>query len=156
MDWKTLFFSAQGRIGAKDFWIAFAILVVSGLVIGQIKILSGLWFLASIYLGVCVGSKRLHDIGKSAWFVLVPLGIIFAAYGIGFIVGGAAFLSGLATGSDGAAVVGGIAGLGLAGLVVFIGMIASIGSVIWLGTRSGDSRENQFGPPRTVPLVTAV
>lgn len=156
MDWKTLFLSAQGRIGKKDFWIGMGLLFVAGLISGQIPVISSLWPLASIYFGVCVGGKRLHDIGKSAWLMLVPMGIILAAYALGALLGGAAFLGMAATGSDSAAVLGGIAGLGLAGLIVFAGFVASVGAVIWLGVQDGDSQENRFGPPRTVPLVTAV
>jgi uncharacterized membrane protein YhaH (DUF805 family) len=156
MDWKTLFLSAQGRIGKKDFWIGMGILFVAGLIRGQIPVISSLWPFASIYFGVCVGGKRLHDIGKSAWLTLVPVGIVFAGYALAAILGGAAFLGMAATGSDSAAVLGGIAGLGLAGLIGFAGMVVGIGAVIWLGVQEGDSQENQFGPLRSVPLVTAV
>ncbi len=156
MDWKTLFLSAQGRIGKKDFWIGMGCLFVVSLISRQIPVVSSLWALASIYFGVCVAGKRLHDIGKSAWLTAVPIGIILAAYALAVLLGGAAFLGMAATGSDSAAVLGGIAGLGLAGLIVFAGFVASIGAVIWLGVQNGDGQENQFGPPRAVPLVTAV
>jgi uncharacterized membrane protein YhaH (DUF805 family) len=156
MDWKTLFLSAQGRIGKKDFWIGFGILFVANMLISQIHAIAWLWSLASIYFGVCVGAKRLHDIGKSAWLVLAPIGIMLAAYALAAILGGAAFLGLAATGSDTATVLGGLAGLGLAGLVVVLGMLASLGAVLWVGVQDGDAGDNRFGPPRDVPLVTAV
>jgi uncharacterized membrane protein YhaH (DUF805 family) len=156
MDWKTLFLSVQGRIGKKDFWIAFGILFVVNLVMNQIHAIAWLWSLASIYLGVCVGGKRLHDIGKSAWLILVPIGVLLASYALAAIIGGAAFLGMAATGSDSAAVVGGMAGLGIAGIIVLLGSIASLVAVIWLGVQDGDAGDNQFGPPREVPLVTAI
>jgi uncharacterized membrane protein YhaH (DUF805 family) len=155
MDWKTLFLAVEGRMGKKDFWVGFAILFVIGLIMSRIKPLSGIWSLASIYFCVCVGGKRLHDIGKSAWLVLVPTGIIVAAYVVGAVIGGAAFLGLAATGNDSAAVVGGLAGLGLLGVLGFLGFLVAIAAVIWLGTRDGDVADNQFGPPREVPLVTA-
>jgi uncharacterized membrane protein YhaH (DUF805 family) len=156
MDWKTLFLSAEGRIGQKDFWIGVGLLFVSGLIIQKIPMISWLWSLASIYFGVCVYGKRLHDIGKSAWLVLVPVGIIAIAMVLAGILGGAAFLGAAASGSDALTAAGGLAGLGLASLVMLVGAVACLGLVIWLGTRPGDATDNQFGPPREVPLITMV
>jgi uncharacterized membrane protein YhaH (DUF805 family) len=156
MDWKTLFLSVEGRIGQKDFWIGMGILVVALIISRQLPWISGLWALASLYFSVCIGGKRLHDVGKSAWLVVLPLGIVLASYALGAIIGGAAFLGMAATGSDTAAVLGGIAGIGLAGLIGFAGFVVSLGAVVWLGIQKGDASDNQFGPPREVPLVTAI
>jgi len=77
----------SGRARRKEFWM-FAlfniiIAVVLGIVDGFIgmPILGGLYSLAVLLPGIAVGARRLHDIGKSGWWLLigfVPL--------IGFIV----------------------------------------------------------------------
>ena len=42
MDWKTLFLSANGRIGRQPFWIGVAILIVAGMVLNFIPIIGQL------------------------------------------------------------------------------------------------------------------
>jgi uncharacterized membrane protein YhaH (DUF805 family) len=155
MDWQTLFLKVEGRMGRKDYWIGVAILFVAGLILGNVPLIKMIWPFASIYFSVCVYGKRLHDIGQSAWMVLLPYGIIFGGVVLAAIVGGSAFLAAASTGSDTASAVGGMAGLGIAGLILVAAALASLGWVIWLGTRESEAGENQFGPPREVPLVTA-
>lgn len=156
MDWQTLFLKVEGRIGRKDYWIGVGILFVVGLVLGNVPIIKMVWPLASIYFAVCIYGKRLHDIGQSAWMVLLPFGILIGASILAAVLGGAALLGASSTGTDQAAVLGGLAGLGIASLIFFAGALASLGWVIWLGTRDTQAEENQFGPPRAVPLVTAI
>jgi uncharacterized membrane protein YhaH (DUF805 family) len=157
MDWQTLFLKVDGRIGKKDYWVGVGILFVLGLLLSNVPVIRNLWPLASIYFAVCVYGKRLHDIGQSAWFTLVPFGIMIAGAILAFVLGGAAILGlSSATGSDGGALLGGLAGFGIAGLIIILAAVASLAWVIWLGTRDGEATDNQFGPPRTVPLVTAI
>jgi uncharacterized membrane protein YhaH (DUF805 family) len=155
MDWQTLFLKVDGRIGRKDYWIGVGILFVAGLVLGNVPIIKMLWPFASIYFAVCIYGKRLHDIGQSAWMVLLPFGILIVATAVAIVLGGAAVLGAASTDSS-AAGIGALAGLGVASLIMFAGALASLGWVIWLGTRETQAEENQFGPPRAVPLVTAI
>jgi uncharacterized membrane protein YhaH (DUF805 family) len=155
MDWQTLFLKVEGRMGRKDYWIGIGILFVAGLICSNIPVLDTLWPLASVYFGVCVYGKRLHDIGQSAWMTLLPFGILVGAAAIAAMLGGAAVLGAAASNSD-AAGIGALAGLGVASLIVFAGGLAALGWVIWLGTRETQAQDNQFGPPRAVPLVTAI
>jgi uncharacterized membrane protein YhaH (DUF805 family) len=155
MDWQTLFLKVEGRMGRKDYWIGVGILFVVGLIASNIPILDTLWPLASIYFAVCVYGKRLHDIGQSAWMQLLPFGIMILAIAIAAMLGGAALLGAAASDSD-AAGIGALAGLGVASLIILAGSLAVLGWVIWLGTRETQPEENQFGPPRAVPLVTAI
>jgi uncharacterized membrane protein YhaH (DUF805 family) len=156
MDWKTLFLNAEGRIGRKDFWIGVGILFICGIVFSYVPLMDSLWPLASIYFGVCVYGKRLHDIGQSAWLVLVPYGIMIVTFTLAFLVGGAALLSAISSNSDVVAAFGSAAGVGVAALIVIAGSLAALGWVIWLGTRDSEAGENRFGPLREVPLVTAI
>src|SRR4051812_38360868 len=74
IDWKTLFFSAEGRLTRTHFWVAAAILgavwalyeAVTGI---TLRLLTG-WMVYPIlvFLAVCVLSKRFHDRGRSGWY----------------------------------------------------------------------------------------
>ena len=64
----------SGRAGKPEFWWFFLfqvlVLVVTGMVSDILNALAGL---ALILPGLAVGARRLHDIGKSGWFLLVGL-----------------------------------------------------------------------------------
>jgi uncharacterized membrane protein YhaH (DUF805 family) len=64
----------SGRAARPEFWwfalFQFVVLIVLGMI--SVK-LEGLAALALLLPGLAVGARRLHDIGKSAWFLLVGL-----------------------------------------------------------------------------------
>jgi uncharacterized membrane protein YhaH (DUF805 family) len=64
----------SGRAARPEFWyfalFQFVVLVVVGIVS---QTLQGLVSLALLLPALAVGARRLHDIGKSAWFLLVGL-----------------------------------------------------------------------------------
>lgn len=77
----------RGRARRKELWmfalISFVIAIVLGIVDGMIgiPILGGLYGLAVLIPSLAVGARRLHDTGRTGWWLLVgfiPL--------IGFIV----------------------------------------------------------------------
>ena len=87
IDWKTLVISAEGRLSRVQFWIAGGILFVvmaiyEGLVAGAAAFhwITG-WpiYIAALFFGTCVLSKRLHDRGRSGWYA-AP--ILFALTGV--------------------------------------------------------------------------
>lgn len=155
MDWKTLFLDANGRIGQKDFWIGWLILLVGGFVLGLIPIIGILVAFANIYFSVCLYAKRLHDMGKTAWLMLIPFGVSIVGMVIAFAAGGAAIFAG-SMGGDAAAAAGAAGGMIIAGLVFLLIFVVSIGFLLWIGLSKGDPMDNRFGPPRTQPLVTFV
>ena len=150
MDWKTLFLSANGRIGRQPFWIGVAILIVAGMVLNFIPIIGQLAALALTYCWVCLYSKRLHDFGKTGWLAAVPFVIGFIAGIIAVAMGGAAMLTG-GMGSEADA----LAAVGSAGLVLGLSFIIYIAFVLWVGLSKGDPGTNQYGSPRTPPLTGA-
>lgn len=142
-DWRTLFLDANGRIGQKDYWIGVIILFVAGLVLGWLPLIGTLVSLVSIYFGVCVSSKRLHDMGRSGWLAAIPYGVTAAAV----VLSATAFLGGIVStagyGNDYGllASMGGIMGLwGLAFLI-------NLAFLIWLGVTAGQPGDNLYGPP---------
>jgi uncharacterized membrane protein YhaH (DUF805 family) len=64
----------SGRAGRPEFWWFFLFQVVVMVVTGMLgEILNGLAALALLLPGLSVGARRLHDIGKSGWFLLLGL-----------------------------------------------------------------------------------
>ncbi len=64
----------SGRAGKPEFWWFFLFQVAVYVVTGMISdMLYGLAALALLLPGLAVGARRLHDIGKSAWLLLVGL-----------------------------------------------------------------------------------
>ena len=65
----------SGRAARPEFWWFFlfqiSVLLVARLIGGDI--LYGLVALALLLPSLAVGARRLHDIGKSAWFLLLAL-----------------------------------------------------------------------------------
>src|SRR5438270_11369721 len=94
MDWKGLFLTSHGRLGQRDFWIAWLILFVASLVLSMVPLLGQLAVLALIYPTVCITAKRLHDFGKSGWLAAVPYAIAAVGMLIGGLMGGMTMMLG--------------------------------------------------------------
>jgi len=145
MDWKTLFLTADGRIGQRDFWIGFAILFVAGLVLGMIPVIGQIVGILLIYPNVCLYSKRLHDFGKSGWLQLVPMAIMFVAMVLAIFSGGAGIMASMGGGS--AATAGAMAGFGMAAMVMGLAALIGLAFLLWVGLSKGDPGDNRYGPP---------
>jgi len=64
----------SGRAGRPEFWWFFLFQIIVMVVTGMMSdILSGIAALGLLLPGLSVGARRLHDIGKSAWFLLLGL-----------------------------------------------------------------------------------
>ena len=69
----------KGRARRKEFWmfvlINFVISVVVSIIGGLLgfSFLSGIYSLAVLVPSIAVSVRRMHDVGKSGWFVLIPL-----------------------------------------------------------------------------------
>lgn len=154
MDWKTLYLTAAGRIGQKDFWIGWLILFVVGLVLGMVTaavpmagVVIGLVLLYPYY---CLLAKRFHDIGKSEKLALVPVGIsvLVQVLSLATILG---VMGAMSTG-DAGLTGGAVAGAAGFGMIALIGTIVSIIFVLWAGLTKGDPGPNAYGPPPT-PII---
>ena len=63
-----------GRASRPEFWWFFLFQVIVLIVAGVISdILYGVAALALLLPGLAVGARRLHDIGKTAWLLLIGL-----------------------------------------------------------------------------------
>lgn len=142
-DWKRFFLSADGRVGRTDFWIGWLIVFVVGLVLSHAGILAILSLLL-IWPQICLGAKRLHDIGRSAVLLLLPYGVLAACWVAGTIIGG---LAGLVAGGMFGPGAGMAAGFGVGGLIVGLGYLACLLFALWIGLTHSEPGENRFGPP---------
>ena len=97
MDWGRLFFKFNGRINRGKYWLAvliyaviYVVLAILGYVTDQNAIfqaINGMLAIVIFISSLAVGVKRLHDRGKSGWylvlFYIVP-GILVTA---GMVIG---------------------------------------------------------------------
>jgi uncharacterized membrane protein YhaH (DUF805 family) len=64
----------SGRASRSEFWWFFLFQIIVMIVTGMMSdILNGIAALGLLLPGLAVGARRLHDIGKSAWFLLLGL-----------------------------------------------------------------------------------
>ncbi|MCL5777639.1 DUF805 domain-containing protein [Limibaculum sp. FT325] len=77
-----------GRATRPEYWWWALFQVVSSVVLGQIPVLGQLWSLVILLPSLAVGVRRLHDVGRSGWLILLPwAGLPFVLLG-GAIQGG--------------------------------------------------------------------
>ena len=99
----ALLLSPSGRIPRREFWPGFAVVMVASVVLNFIPLLGQLLGLVMLWPQFCIHAKRLHDLGKSALLMLIPLAVTIAAgvlslvsdrlsFGVSFLVGGAFLL----------------------------------------------------------------
>ena len=141
-DWKTLFLEATGRIGQKDYWIGIIILFAAGIVLSWIPLIGTLVSIASIYFGVCVSSKRLHDMGRSGWLAAIPYGVTALAV----LLSAMTMIGGVVSsgyGND----YGVLAGMGGVAAVWGLAFLLNLAFLIWLGVTAGQPGDNAYGPP---------
>ena len=76
---KTKYAAFDGRARRKEYWgftiINISIAIILGIIGGIIKFtfLSVIFWLAVLLPSIAIGVRRLHDIGKSGWWLLIAL-----------------------------------------------------------------------------------
>ena len=134
----------KGRSGRKEYWASIALLLLVGIglallhVNGASGVTTFLWFI--------VWGRRLHDLGKSAVWVLAPLIAMIAVAVAAFAIGGQVLMDAVRYAETGQGPIP------TAGLQMFFGLVIVLlaiqaGFTIWLGAKAGDAGDNRFGPP---------
>lgn len=144
MDWKTLFLSPEGRIGRQAFWIGWLVLLGVNVVAGWLPVIGWAISLATIYSSVCIHTKRLHDMGQTGWWQVLPwvLGPVLV-FGAVASVGVSAIMAGVQDGEPTAALLASIGGLVMSFFVAFAIWLAF---TLWVGCSTGVTGENKYGP----------
>ncbi|MFC4480250.1 DUF805 domain-containing protein [Flavobacterium chungangensis] len=70
----------DGRARRKEYWMFFLINIITGVVIGilaaliseKLLIVANIYNLAILVPSIAVAVRRMHDVGKSGWFILIP------------------------------------------------------------------------------------
>jgi uncharacterized membrane protein YhaH (DUF805 family) len=68
----------SGRARRSEYWYFFLFNSIISFVLGIVAGLMGAPFLSTIYTlvvlipGIAVGVRRMHDVGKSGWYILIP------------------------------------------------------------------------------------
>jgi uncharacterized membrane protein YhaH (DUF805 family) len=65
----------EGRATRSEYWwwVLFIVLVSIALGVLKLQMLGGLFSLGVLLPSLAVGARRLHDIGKSGWWLLIYL-----------------------------------------------------------------------------------
>jgi uncharacterized membrane protein YhaH (DUF805 family) len=133
------YFDFNGRVGRREFWyyvIAVVVIVVAVGIVGSIlgtRLLSELASLALFLPNLGIGARRLHDVDKTAMFLLLPIvPSVLATLFLFILLWPLAALCWLAT-------------------------LAAAVLLIYFYAQPGTSGSNQYGaePPDTKPAVAA-
>ena len=150
MDIGRLLFSADGRIGQKDFWVGFAILLVGGILIHLVPLAGTVVWVLSTYCWACLYAKRLHDFGKSGWHQLWVFAFGYICVIGGIVMGAGGAIAAMASDRFNWAMFAGTASV-LIGLLC-LSVIAHFLFLLYVGLSRSDPGPNRFGPPAT-PLT---
>ena len=69
----------NGRARRKEYWMFFLFNVLISIIINVIDASAGnatvgtIYSLAMLVPGIAVGVRRMHDVGKSGWYLLIPI-----------------------------------------------------------------------------------
>ena len=147
----------SGRSSRSEFWffvlfyiiIYIVAIVLDAFILGSggqgVGILTGIVILAHLIPAIAVSVRRLHDIDRTGWWVLVfwlgPL-VVFL---ISMIAMGGSIFAMMSGGEDAAAA--GIAGMGLTLMIVgLIDLVIFIVAIVFYVT-PGTPGPNTYGPP---------
>ena len=154
ISWGNLLFGFSGRINRAKWWLALLITVIISVVIqivvgihetvGGIVALIG--FIATLWIGLAAGAKRLHDLNRTAAWLVVFYGAPILLLIILIAYAGASFGAALLTNPD-KLDPSALAGLGgVAAIIIVLVLAVGIWSLVWLGCLRGTVGPNQYGP----------
>lgn len=153
MDWKTLFLSPEGRIGRQAFWIGWLVLLGVNVVAGWLPVIGAIISLATIYCSVCIHTKRLHDMGQTGWWQVLPWVIGPAlVFGAAVSVGISAIIASVNGGEPEMAALASLGGLAMS---IFAFFAIWLAFTLWVGCSIGEPGDNKYGapPPNTAAVA---
>lgn len=151
IDWSALFWSMDGRIRRSHFWAAWGILFAANFLLSWIPLIGFVVSLVLIWPSIAIQTKRLHDMGKTGWFQLLP----YATWVVAFIVAVSAIGLTAVSNPDGfengdpSAI---FSAMGPVAIAIVLVLLGSIGYLIWIGATEGQPGRNRFGPNPKNPI----
>ena len=156
INWGHLLFSFSGRINRAKWWLTVLITaiinVLVSLITGAIQadvigaILALIGFIVVLWISLAAGAKRLHDLNRTAAWMVVFYGVPILLVIVGIAYAGMSVGAALLTGGENLDPQA-LAGLG--GVAIIIGVVAlvlGIWALIWFGCLRGTVGPNQYGP----------
>lgn len=144
MDWGALLLSTRGRIRRRDFWIGFAITMAVSVLCNLIPMVGPFLGLVTIWPMVALHAKRLHDMGRTAWFLLAPAVISLATMAVTYLARPAGIE---APGVITPALASASQGLGLGLAIMAFCLLIEIVFLLWVGLTPGQPDDNRYGGP---------
>lgn len=63
-----------GRAGRSEYWYFFLFNFIISIVLGYVNhSIANIYSIAVLIPSIAVGIRRMHDVNKSGWFLLIPL-----------------------------------------------------------------------------------
>jgi uncharacterized membrane protein YhaH (DUF805 family) len=136
-----------GRMGRKAYWASIATLVVISIALSFLHTRSLSSGASVVWIWLWI--RRLHDTGRSGWYVLFPVGAIAAIVIVSFVAGSAELAAAFAHARTPGAPRTALTASGDALLLTMIVALFAVqfGYTLWLGLKLSEPRENQWGPP---------
>lgn len=111
----------NGRLGRRRYWGWLGAIVLASLALAALlKAPTGLF---ATWLWLWIAAPRLHDVGRSGWWVVGVIAFIAAAIGAASMVGEL-----------------------MVPPMTYLAMLLQFAVVLWLGIAEGESCANRFGP----------
>lgn len=150
-DFAWAMFQFEGRLRRSHFWISWGILFAAGFVLGLIPIIGSIIGIALIYPQIAVQVKRLHDMGRSGWWVIAPFVANLALMVVFFITmfGNFAMNAQALENEDPAAM---MAVFGSMGGIVLLFLVINLGWLLWIGIVDSQLGRNKYGPNPKNPV----
>lgn len=142
----TLLTAPGGRIGRTVYWAGFIIIMALSVGLGALGPIGGLFALMLVWPQICIQAKRLHDINRSAWLMLIPIVVIIGSWIMAAQVGGAPLMMAMES-NDNDALVKLANNRPSVLFVVVAPILVGFGFLFWVGLTGGAIGPNRFGPP---------
>ncbi|MGH8515180.1 MAG: DUF805 domain-containing protein [Gammaproteobacteria bacterium] len=154
INWGNLLFGFSGRINRAKWWLTILITIIINVVVQIIVnvsetvggILAIIAFIVVMWIGLAAGAKRLHDLNRTAAWLVVFYGVPFLLLIVLIAYAGLSVGAALLTGGEGLdpSLLTGLGGVAI--IIVVLIMAVGIWSLIWLGCLRGTVGPNQYGP----------
>ena len=154
INWGNLLFGFSGRINRAKWWLTVLVTIIISVVVQLVVavsetiggILALISFIVTIWIGLAAGAKRLHDLNRTAAWLVVFYGVPILLMIVLIAYAGLSLGSALLTGGEGLdpSALTGLGGFAI--IIVVLVLAVGIWSFIWFGCLRGTVGPNQYGP----------